>query len=402
MTSAFAMLARGILLQLVLGTVYAWSFFQKPLVEHFGWSHQGVALTFSLAIFFLGIAAAVGGQLLPKYGPQKLATVGILLYVAGWQLGALALASQQLWLLQLGFGVIGGTGLGLGYVTPVATVSKWFPQRKGFATGAVVMGFGLGALLLSKTVAPAFLALTEKNFAHTFALTGILFAVMAIPATLGLKFPVGEAHHASSLPISRADFRQAVLSRKFIFLWAIFFCNIAAGIMFIGFQSPLLQDLLAKRDSSLSSESLAAWGATLIAASSLFNGLGRFLWGSFSDTFGRNKTFSLITATQAAVFIALPFVENPWLFGSLVCYILLCYGGGFGVMPSTIADAFGSKLMPAVYGAILTAWSSAGIAGPLFAAFAKDTLAANAHLAIFVAGGSLLAMGFILSMRFPK
>lgn len=186
-------------------------------------------------------------------------------------------------------------------------------------------------------------------------------------------------------------------------MWTVFFFNIIAGIMFISFQSPLLQDLLKKTmDPAALTDpqvvaSLAASGATLIAVSSIFNGVGRFFWGGLSDKIGRVQVFRYILSSQFVAFIAMTFVENPMIFGVLVCYILLCYGGGFGSMPSFVLDVFGPKLMPVVYGAILTAWGCAGVVGPQIVALLKDNFANQAAQYSFFCGASLLLLGLILT-----
>ena len=193
--------------------------------------------------------------------------------------------------------------------------------------------------------------------------------------------------------------KECILSGKFLMMWIVFFFNITAGIMFIGFQSPLLQDLLTKTmDPATLSDpkviaGLAAAGATLIAVSSIFNGVGRFFWGGLSDKIGRAQTFRLILGSQLLVFIALMFVSDPILFGVLVCYILLCYGGGFGSMPSFVLDVFGARLMPVVYGTILTAWGCAGVVGPQIVAFLKDNFANQAARYSFFCGTALLLIG---------
>jgi OFA family oxalate/formate antiporter-like MFS transporter len=187
-------------------------------------------------------------------------------------------------------------------------------------------------------------------------------------------------------------------------MWIVFFFNIIAGIMFIGFQSPLLQDLLKKSidPATWSNEaviaSLAASGATLIAISSIFNGVGRFFWGGLSDKIGRVQAFRLILGSQFLVFIGLMYVSNPIIFGVLVCYILLCYGGGFGSMPSFVGDVFGAKVMPVVYGTILTAWGCAGIVGPQIVAFLKDNFAAQAAQYTFVTAACLLMAGLLITL----
>lgn len=390
-----------------LGTVYAWSFFQKPLCETYGWSNSQVVWTFSLAITFLGLSAAAGGLLLPRIGPRPLALTGAVLFGSGYLLAALALRMHSLPLLWLGYGVTGGIGLGLGYVAPVATVSRWFPDRKGLATGTVVMGFGFGALLMSKLVAPFLLQRAGGDMVSAFTVMGVLFLALSLASAAFIRNPP-----ASWLPPqvtsttapdgdgSSASVGSCIVSRSFVLMWLIFFCNITAGIALIGFQSPLFQDVCAKHDPALGKEVLAACGGTMIAASSVFNGIGRFFWGACSDRLGRRRTFSLILGSQIAAFALLMQTSQPWLFATLVCYILLCYGGGFGTMPSFVLDMFGAKVMPAVYGAILTAWSAAGIAGPQLVALLKDRYAGSPGLASFysfAAAICLLGTGLVLS-----
>ncbi|MCX6971619.1 MAG: MFS transporter [Verrucomicrobia bacterium] len=384
----------GTLLQLCLGSVYAWSYFQKPLVDAYGWSNTQVAWTFSFAIGFLGVAAAVGGVLLPKFGPRKLAVTGSLLYGLGYLLAALALQWKSLPLLWLGYGVVGGIGLGLGYVTPVATAAKWFPDKKGLVTGMVVMGFGFGALLMSKVIAPALDAAFPGQLPKVFAGIGIIVGVIGLAAACFLRNPPAAA---ASLAGKEKALPQ-IVSRQFVLMWLVFFCNIVAGIAIISFQSPLLQDLWKKTNPLLSPATLAAYGATLIAISSVFNGLGRFSWGGLSDRLGQLNTFRLMLATQVIAFVALMLTGNPWVFAALICYILLCYGGGFGVMPSFVLNTFGPGLMPVLYGAILTAWSAGGIVGPQVVAWLKDRHGAQASGHAFALGAILLAVGFVLSL----
>ena len=392
----------GTLLQVVLGTVYAWSYFQKLIVTGYGWSNVQVMWIFSIAICSLGLAAAGGGLLMAKAGPRRLALAGALLYGVGYLLGGWALSLRSLPLLYAGFGVIGGIGLGLGYVTPVATAARWFPDRKGFITGMVIMGFGLGALLMSKVIAPLLMAALGGNLVHVFWCTGGILLAIGLPAAALMHNPPCPV----SVPVVPAqaavpDFAHAghaLLSGRFARMWLLLFLNTSAGIMFISLQSPMLQDLLQRGGSTLDAAALAAMGATLIGVSSLFNGIGRFFWGGVSDKIGRTNAFRLIFATQLVVFIALAWTVNPWLFGGLVCYVMLCYGGGFGTMPSYVADSFGTGMMPVVYGTILTGWSMAGIAGPQLAAFLRDRFGAAAPTWTYGAGALLLLAGLLVSL----
>jgi OFA family oxalate/formate antiporter-like MFS transporter len=180
-------------------------------------------------------------------------------------------------------------------------------------------------------------------------------------------------------------------------MWTLFFCNIAAGIIFIGFQSPMLQDLLKQVRPGMATADLAGAGALLIAATSLCNGIGRFLWGGVSDKVGRVQAFRMILGSQVLVFAVLPFVSAPLVFAALVCYVLLCYGGGFGTMPSFVLDVFGAKRMPVVYGSMLTAWSAAGIVGPQLAGYIKDRHADHAFAYTFAVGGVFLSVGLVVA-----
>ncbi len=279
----------GTLLQVVLGTVYAWSFFQKPIMAEYGWTNVQTMWIFSIAILFLGLSAALGGWILPKFGPQKIATIGAILYGFGYLISSYAMSIGSLPLFYLGFGVVGGIGLGLGYVTPVATASKWFPDKKGFITGMVVMGFGLGALIMSKIIAPILIKITDGNMVQVFLFISLVLLLIGIPAGLSMKNPpvgyVPEGYIAPENKNSNQELKneltlkQSLLSTKFVAMWLVFFLNISAGIMFISMQSPMMQDLLILKNPAMNSENLALAGASLIAISSLFNGIGRFFLG---------------------------------------------------------------------------------------------------------------------------
>lgn len=403
----------GTLLQLCLGTVYAWSYFQNPIMAANQWTNTETAWTFSLAIFFLGVSAAWGGVKLPQLGPRRLAMTGGFLFGLGSLIAAYALSLHSLFLLWLGYGVVGGVGLGFGYVTPVATAAKWFPDKKGLITGMVVMGFGLGALVMSKVLAPLFMDLTGGNLVLVFFYVGLIMLAITLPAGFYMVNPpagyIPQGYIPPTASTARqisgdATAKQCIFSRKFAMMWTIFFFNIIAGIMFISFQSPLLQGLLQQTlDPAALSDpqikaGLAAAGATLIAVSSLFNGVGRFFWGGLSDKIGRVQAFRLILGTQLIVFIVLQFVNTPLIFSTLVCYILLCYGGGFGSMPSFVLDIFGPRNMPVVYGAILTAWGCAGIVGPQIVAYLQDNFAQEAARYTFLSASVILFFGLGIAL----
>ena len=391
-------------LQVCFGTVYAWSFFQTILVRQAGWTFTQSAWAFSITIFTLGVSAAWAGQALPRYGPRRLALIGSVLFAGGYMIASAALHFGSIPLFYLGYGVVGGAGIGMGYVTPVATVAKWFPDRKGLVTGIVVMGFGVGAFLLSKGLAPFLVVRTGHELALVFLWLGVIFACVLIPCSLFLRNPPESASAVSAQPIAAPTLSAQpesvwpyLKSSSFVILWIVFFFNIAAGISVISFQSELLQEVWGLSDSSLEPAILAEYGATLIAISSLCNGVGRLFWGLLSDRIGRVAVFRILLASQMVVFGILMTETNPWVFSALVCYVLLCFGGGFATMPSFVLDVFGPKKMSAIYGAVLTAWAAAGIAGPVYVGYLKDVYPDRAVLYCFLIGVMMLGAGYVFS-----
>ena len=386
-------------LQVCFGTVYAWSFFQTLLVRQLGWTFTETAWAFSLTILSLGTSAAWAGALLPRVGPRRLAVAGSVMFAVGYVLGSLALNLNSLALFYVGYGVIGGAGIGLGYVTPVATVAKWFPDKKGLATGIVVMGFGVGAFLLSKGLAPLLVSHLAGDLSRVFLGLGVVFAAVLIPCSLLLSNPPATAEAvAEETPGDESDSVAPYLrSSEFVLMWIVFFFNIAAGISVISFQSELLQEVWGLADPTVEPATLAEYGATLIAVSSLCNGVGRLFWGLLSDRLGRVSVFRILLASQMVVFGILMTERNPWIFSVLVCYILLCFGGGFATMPSFVLDVFGQKKMSTIYGTILTAWAAAGICGPLYVGYLKDQYPDRAIIYCFLIGILMLGLGFVFS-----
>ena len=387
-------------LQVCFGTVYAWSFFQTILVRQLGWSFTETAWAFSLTILSLGTSAAWAGALLPRVGPRRLAVIGSVMFSVGYMLASLALKWDMLALFYVGYGVIGGAGIGLGYVTPVATVAKWFPDKKGLATGIVVMGFGVGAFLLSKGLAPLLVSHLAGDLSHVFLGLGVIFACVLIPCSLLLSNPPAAAAEAVAEQTLKDESDSAVpylRSSEFALMWIVFFFNIAAGISVISFQSELLQEVWGLADPTVEPATLAEYGATLIAVSSLCNGVGRLFWGLLSDRLGRVQVFRILLASQMVVFGILMTERNPYVFSVLVCYILLCFGGGFATMPSFVLDVFGPQKMSTIYGTILTAWAAAGICGPLYVGYLKDQYPDRAFIYCFLIGILMLGLGYVFS-----
>jgi OFA family oxalate/formate antiporter-like MFS transporter len=236
-----------------------------------------------------------------------------------------------------------------------------------------------------------------------FYYLALLFAALTITTSLGLSNPSSSGAVKQASPSEAfKDAKPFLASKDFVLVWIMFFCNITAGIAVVGFQSPMFQDLLKKADNGLSGPVLAGMGATLIGITSLFNGLGRFLWGAVSDRAGRIKTFRIMLGSELAVFAALSLTGNPWIFAILLCWILLCYGGGFGTMPATISELFGAGRMTVMYGVVLTAWAAGGVVGPQITAYIKDNFPTKASSLSFMVGAVFVAFGFIVSLALQR
>ncbi|MCU0581810.1 MAG: OFA family MFS transporter [Syntrophales bacterium] len=392
----------AIVMQLCLGTVYAWSVFKKPLIASHGWSEPSVQATMMVIMAVIGISAAFGGTLVDKKGPRFVATVGGILFGIGTLLGGLADQMGNLWLLYIGYGVIGGLGNGFGYVTPIATLIRWFPDKRGLVTGLAVMGFGAGAFFMGK-IAPAMV--NSIGVAQTFYIWGAIFLVLVTGAAQVYKNPPAGWLPAGFKPAATAvsaansfTFDEAVKTPQWWMLWAMLFLNVSAGLGLLSQLSPMAQDLIGKTQGITDPKVLAVAGGSILAYASIFNGLGRLFWASMSDYIGRKNVFITMFITQALLYIYLPQVSAVFLFTVVACYLLACYGGGFATMPAFAADSFGPGYIGKVYGIMLTAWGCAGVFGPLV-----FSIPAIKPIALYVAAG-ILALGFLIaiSYRAPK
>ena len=386
----------AIIMQLCLGTVYAWSVFKKPLMTVHGWSETSVQVTFMICIGVIGLAAAFGGTLVDKKGPRFVATIGGILFGVGTLLAGLADQIGSIWLMYLGFGLVAGLGNGFGYVTPIATLIRWFPDKRGLVTGLAVMGFGAGAFFMGK-IAPGMV--NSMGVANTFYIWGVIFLI-AVPAAAQLYknppkgwLPSGFKPAASS--VSAADsfqFGAAVKTPQWWMLWGMLFLNVSAGLGLISQLSPMAQDVIKKTSLGITPAELAIAGGMILAYASIFNGLGRLFWAWTSDAIGRRMVFIVMFISQAILYIYLPQVSEQMLFTVLACYLLACSGGGFAVMPAFAADSFGPGYIGKVYGMMLTAWGAAGVVGPLVFSQIKG-------IALYVAAGMLL-LGFVLAFMY--
>jgi OFA family oxalate/formate antiporter-like MFS transporter len=399
----------AIVMQLCLGTVYAWSVFKKPLMGMHQWTEMQTQITFMICIGVIGLAAAFGGMLVDKKGPRFVATLGGILFGVGTLLAGLADQLGNIWLMYLGFGLIAGLGNGFGYVTPIATLIRWFPDKRGLVTGLAVMGFGAGAFFMGQ-LAPIMInsfktvgdggAATSSGVSLTFYIWGAIFLVLVPAAAQLFKNPpqgwLPAGFTPSAKTTSAADslnLGQALRTPQWYMLWAILFLNISAGLGLLSQLSPMAQDVL--RSSEPDPAALAVAGGTILAIASIFNGLGRLFWAWLSDGIGRKAVFATMFLTQAGLYVFMPHVAHSVLFTVIVCYLLACYGGGFATMPAFAADGFGPAHIGRVYGTMLTAWGVAGVVGPLvFAQLARET-------ALYTAAG-LLGAGLVMTLLYRR
>ncbi len=399
MSKRWLIAAAGVVIQLLLGTVYAWSVFVKPIMAATGWEKTAVATTFMIIIGMIGLSAAFGGMLVDKKGPRFAATLGVILYGIGTMLAFVAIKTGNIWILYLGYGVIGGAGNGLAYVVPIATLIRWFPDRRGLITGLAVMGFGLGAFFVGKIV-PALI--NSMGVATAFLALGVVYLVgNALAATQLYNPPAGwlpDGFTPSSSTVSAADsfsWAEAKKTRQWYMIWGMLFLNISAGMGLLSKLSPMAQEVIKQAQGITDEKQLAVLGGGVLATASIFNGLGRLFWASVSDKIGRKNVFLTMFATQAALYFYLPQVTDVTMFTVIACYLLACLGGGFAVMPAFAADSFGPTYIGKVYGFVLTAWGAAGVAGGL--AFAKF----DKQQALYTAAALLIA-GFVVTFMFTR
>ena len=390
----------GVIMMTILGTVYAWSVFVKPITQlPYGWDKASVAVVFMIIIGMIGLSAAFGGILVDKKGPKFVATLGVILYGIGVLLGGVALNAGNIWLLYIGYGVIGGAGNGLAYVVPIATLIRWFPDRRGLITGMSVMGFGLGAFFIGKIV-PGLI--NNMGVANAFFVLGVVYLVVNVLAAMILRNPpagwLPDGFTPSAKTVSAADsfsWAEAKRTPQWYMIWGMLFLNISAGMGLLSKLSPMAQDVIKAAQGITDEKQLAIAGGAVLATASIFNGLGRLFWAAVSDKIGRKNVFLTMFATQAALYFYLPQVNDPMMFTVIACYLLACLGGGFAVMPAFTADSFGPSYIGKVYGFVLTAWGAAGVVGGL--AFAKF----DKQQALYTAAGLLIA-GFVIAFLFQR
>jgi len=386
--------AAGVLLQMALGSVYAWSVFRTPLATQFGWSISQITLTFTITILALSCAAFAGGLWLNRSGPRVVAVTGGALYGLGVLLASF---TERIEWLYATYGLLGGIGLGLGYIVPVTVLVKWFPDRRGLITGIAVGGFGAGALV----TAPVATALIERvGVLSTFAWLGLAYFVAAPLAGWFMRNPpesgiLDAPMVRSPLRQGNADYTlgQAVRTRQWWILWLILFLNVTAGISLISQQAPLYQELAGVS---------AAVAAGMVGLASIGNALGRVFWAWSSDYLTRRATFVLLFLIQVALFWVLPGLGSAAMLTLAAFAILSCFGGGFGTMPAAVTDYFGPRNVGPIYGLMLSAWGLASLFGPMLLAEMREATGSYQDALHIIA--ALMALSVVLPciLRSPQ
>ena len=452
----------SIAIHLCIGSVYAWSIYNPPLTRLFGvvtpaagdWNLQSVTWIFSVAIVFLGLSAAFAGRWLEKVGPRMVGTVAACCWGGGYLIGSLGIFTHQLWLLYLGYGVIGGCGLGLGYVSPVSTLIRWFPDHRGMAAGMAIMGFGGGAIIGAPLKrwfmqlfyeAPQYLGTTDQvqliteagrrfveqagqrlevvvvgandvasmlvpgpegiyvvgtgsiGIGQTFVALGLIYFIIMLIAAFSYRIPrqgwlpagwtppTEGTEEKKMVTTHNVDIDEALKTRQFYQLWIVLCMNVSAGIGVLGVASTMMSEIFG---TTLPGTVNGAFAATYVSMIGVFNMVGRFIWASASDYIGRKNTYWIFFALGIVLYCSVPFAANRvsadpsvvWLvlFYGATMLIFTMYGGGFATVPAYLADVFGTKFVGGIHGRLLTAWSTAGVVGPLAITSLRQSAVARA------------------------
>ncbi|MFF7352354.1 OFA family MFS transporter [Streptomyces filipinensis] len=365
---------------LSIGQAYAWSVFKPPLESALHLDGTQSALPFQLAIVMLGLSAAFGGTLVERNGPRWAMTVALVCFCTGFLISALGAWTRQYWLIVLGYGFVGGIGLGIGYISPVSTLIKWFPDRPGMATGIAIMGFGGGALIASPWSAQMLASFGGDNdgIALAFLVHGLSYAVFMTLGVLLVRVPrTGDGGGTASGPSGpsglegvQVSARGAVRTPQFWCLWIVLCMNVTAGIGILEKAAPMITDFFADSSAPVSASAAAGFVALLSAA----NMAGRIGWSSTSDLIGRKNIYRVYLGVGALMYllIALFGDASKPLFVLCALVILSFYGGGFATVPAYLKDLFGTYQVGAIHGRLLTAWSTAGVLGPLIVNWIAD------------------------------
>ncbi|PWA05527.1 L-lactate MFS transporter [Flavobacterium laiguense] len=374
----YLMVLAGMIMQLSIGSIYAYSKWIEPLSKELNWEAHDTKTAFSLAICFLGLTAAFMGKFTQKIGPTKAGLIAAFFLTIGLIGSSLAVKMDSIHLFYLTFGVLQGIGLGFGYVVPVYTIVKWFPDRPGLASGIIIMSFALGSLLASFFIGPLY---DSMGLSSAFSTLGIGYGICMLLSALYLANPINLATdyhaHVDLTP------RQILSDKRFIALWLLLFLNVCGGIAIISKAAILGKEMIG----------MTATQATIfVAIIGLFNGLGRLFWSSISDKIGCWPTFMIFIGINVVCFALIPsFSTNKASFQTLTFIIIAGYGAGFATMPSFVKEFFGSENYGQVFGYVLTAWSAAAFVGPMLLGLTKE-------ITIFYLFSGLLVLALIVGI----
>jgi MFS family permease len=404
-------------IHLAIGQAYAWSVFKPPLENGLGISGVQSALPFTLGIIMLGISAAVFGTKVDANGPRWAMVVSTACFVAGFLISSVGLFTRQYWLVVVGYGFIGGIGLGIGYISPVSTLIKWFPDRPGLSTGIAIMGFGGGALIASPLTSQLLGAFggsgqnpDPDGIGMTFLVMGLIYAVFMSMGWLLIRVPAedwrpagwdpAKARQSTMITTDHVSANNAIKTPQFWLLWVVLCFNVTAGIGILERANPIFTDFFRN---STPAEVLAAAAVGYVSILSLANSLGRILWSSTSDYLGRKNMYRIYLGVGALLYLTVTLMTNTNRVLFLICSILILsfYGAGFATVPAYLRDLFGTYQVGAIHGRLLTAWSTAGVLGPLIVnAIADAQIAAGVqgpgrYTPAFMIMIALLVIGFV-------
>ncbi|AWM34308.1 L-lactate MFS transporter [Hymenobacter nivis] len=416
-------------IHLAIGQAYAFSVFNKPLgslisgdpvnPDALDWTPTQIGITFSIAIVLLGLSAALFGKWLERVGPRKAMLASALCFGGGFLIASLGISLHNIWLVYFGYGFVGGIGLGIGYISPVSTLIKWFPDRKGVATGMAIMGFGGGAMIaspLSVALMAHFKATAPQGVAPTFITLGIIYFIFMQFGVWTIRVPANDwapagyvpnMEHSALVTTGNVSADNAIKTPQFWLLWVVLLTNVTAGIGLLETASPLIQDTFSDKAMGIGQGVTAAAAAGFVGLLSLFNLLGRFFWSSASDKLGRKTTYAIYFGLGILLYMLVPTLGHNLQLTFYViaaCVIVSMYGGGFATAPAFLSDLFGKYQVGAIHGRLLTAWSTAGVLGPLIVhqlhdrAKAQGLTGAAAYQNVFYTMAGLLVVGLLADL----
>lgn len=390
-------LVAGVCLQMALGAAYAWSVFRIPLVKEFGWSIAQVSFTFTISFFCLGCTSVLGGLWMNRKGPRVVAIFAGLMWGGGVFLASFS--AHKLWWLYLTYGLIGGTGLGMGYIVPVAVLVKWFPERRGLITGIAVGGFGAGSLLAAPVAGRL---MQSVGLMPTFACLGIAFAALAAGSGFFMRNPPEGWRPAGWRPTAaqlaqRSDrdytLSEALRTWQWWAICGLMSINTIAGLSVVSQASPMFQEI---------GKVSAVTAASLVGLISVGNGLGRVVWAGISDHVGRKTAFLAMYLVQAVLFWTFHWISSPVLLAAVTFIIVVCYGGAYGITPAFAADYFGARNIGPIFALMLLPWAFPAAFGPLLFAYLREATGGYNQALYLIAGIMTVAIALPVLVTPPR